>query len=55
MPKKAEFLECSGRNTPDRVFLLEYQRAVLFSLQKEGLLDQIQLEECLKKLKSQCP
>ena len=33
--------------------LLEYQKVVLLTLQKEGIIDQFQLEECIRKLEYQ--
>ena len=35
------------------LFLLEYQKAVLLTLQKEEIIDQFQLEECIRKLEYQ--
>jgi len=51
MPKYAEFLCCTGTPKAENAFLLEYQKAVLLALQKEGILDHIQLEECVRILK----
>ena len=53
MPKYAEFLSCTGTPKAEEAFLLEYQKAVLLTLQKEGIIDQFQMEECIKKLKLQ--
>ena len=53
MPKHAEFLNCTGTPKAEKDFLLEYQRAVLLTLQKEGIIDQFQLEECIRKLELQ--
>lgn len=53
MLKKVKFLECTGNPKPDKHFVLAYQRAVLLALKREGMLDQIQLEECVKKLELQ--
>ena len=53
MPKYAEFLECTGTPMAEKTFLLEYQKAVLLTLQKEGILDQFQLEECIRKFEYQ--
>lgn len=50
MPKNAEFLKCDGIKKAESDFLLEYQKAVLFALRKEGDIDQFQLSECIKKL-----
>ena len=54
MPKYAEFLNHTGTLKAEKAFLLEYQRAILLTLQKEGIIDQFQLEECVKNLESQC-
>jgi len=53
MPKYAEFLNCTGTPKAEKNFLLEYQKAVLLTLQKEGIIDQFQLEECIRKLELQ--
>ena len=53
MPKYAEFLECTGTPMAEKTFLLEYQKVVLLTLQKEGIIDQFQLEECIRKLELQ--
>ncbi len=53
MLKKVEFLECTGNAKPDKPFVLAYQRAVLLALKRAGMLDQIQFEECVKKLELQ--
>ena len=55
--KRAEFPECTGEPAAGKAFLLEYQKAVLFTLRSEGIVDQFQLEECVRKLSlqySQC-
>ena len=53
MPKFAEFLNYTGTPMAEKAFLLEYQKAVLLTLQKEGVIDQFQLEECVRKLELQ--
>jgi len=53
MPKYAEFLNCTGTPKAENAFLLEYQKAVLLTLQKEKLIDQFQLEECIRILELQ--
>lgn len=53
MPKYAEFLEYTGTLKAEKAFLLEYQKAVLLTLQREGIIDQFQLEECIRKLELQ--
>ena len=50
MAKNAELLETVGDSTANRGFLLAYQKAVLFALHQDGLLDQNQLEQSIKKL-----
>ena len=54
MPKYAEFLNCIGTPKAEKAFLQEYQKAVLLVLHKEGIIDQFQMEECVKKLESKC-
>ena len=53
MPKYAEFLDHTGSLKAEKSFLQEYQRAILLALQKEGIIDQFQLEEAIKQLKLQ--
>ena len=53
MPKFAEFLNCSDTPKAEKAFLLEYQKTVLLTLQKEGIINQFQLEECIRKLEYQ--
>ena len=53
MPKFAEFLNCSDTPKAEKAFLLEYQKAVLLTLHKEGIIDQFQLEECIRKIELQ--
>ena len=53
MPKFAELLNFSATPKAEKAFLLEYQKAVLLTLQKEGIIDQFQLEECIRKLELQ--
>jgi len=52
--KRAVLLECIGKPAAGKAFLLEYQKAVLYTLRNAGLIDQFQLEECIRKLISQC-
>lgn len=47
---KAELLETVGKPKPESQFLLEYQKAVLFALYRDGILDQGQYEACIEKL-----
>lgn len=53
MAKNAELLETVGDPTASRDYLLAYQKAVLFTLYQDGLLDQNQLEQSIKKLEQQ--
>ena len=53
MPKYAEFLNCTGTPNAEKAFLLEYQKSILLTLQKEGIIDQFQLEECIRRLEKQ--
>ena len=53
MAKNAELMETSGSAAANRDFLLAYQKAVLFTLYQDGLLDQDQLERSIVKLEQQ--
>lgn len=53
MAKNAELLETVGDPTANRGFLLAYQKAVLFTLYQDALLNQDQLEQSIKKLEQQ--
>ena len=53
MAKKPELLATEGNATASRDYLLAYQKAVLFTLYQDGLLNQAQLEQCIKKLEQQ--
>ena len=53
MAKNAELLEAAGSAAANRDFLLAYQKAVLFTLYQDGLLDQDQLERSITKLEQQ--
>lgn len=53
MPKNAEFFLCQGDDKASKRFLLEYQRCILLALEKEGILDQEQLKECVIYLEKQ--
>lgn len=53
MAKNAELLGTMGNAAASRDFLLAYQKAVLFTLYQDGLLDQNQLEQSIKKLEQQ--
>lgn len=50
MAKNAELLAAEGDAAASRDYLLAYQKAVLFTLYQDGLLDQNQLEQSIKKL-----
>lgn len=54
MIRKAEFLECQGDAPVNPEFLLEYQRAVLRSLQENGILTSEQMADCISLLENQC-
>ena len=53
MAKNAELLETAGNAAASRDFLLAYQKAVLFTLYQNGLLNQDQLERSITKLEQQ--
>ena len=53
MAKNAELLAAEGNAAASRDYLLAYQKAVLFTLYQDGLLDQNQLEQSIKKLEQQ--
>ena len=53
MAKNAELLGTVGNAVASRDYLLAYQKAVLFTLYQDGLLDQNQLEQSIKKLEQQ--
>ena len=50
MAKNAGLLATEGDAAASRDYLLAYQKAVLFTLYQDGLLDQNQLEQSIKKL-----
>ena len=50
MAKNAELLATEGNAAASRDYLLAYQKAVLFTLYQDGLLDQNQFEQSIKKL-----
>ena len=53
MAKSAELLAAEGNAAASRDYLLAYQKAVLFTLYQDGLLNQDQLERCIAKLEKQ--
>lgn len=50
MPKKPYLLDCQGDPRATDEYLLEYQKAILLALNKEGILNQSQLNECITRL-----
>ena len=50
MASKPELWEKQDDGTVNREFLLVYERSVLLSLQKRGILTQQQYEECIRIL-----
>ena len=50
MQKRAKLLDCTGGKKAERDFLIAYQKAVLFALEKEGALSPAQKEACVKRL-----
>ena len=50
MAMSAELLATEGDAAASRDYLLAYQKAVLFTLYQDGLLNQNQLEQSIKKL-----
>ena len=53
MAKATELLETVGNTAANQGFMLAYQKAVLFTLYQDGLLNQEQLERSTKKLEQQ--
>lgn len=53
MAKNAELLATAGNAAASRDYLLAYQKAVLFTLCQDGILNQEQLEQSIKKLEQQ--
>lgn len=52
MLKRAKLLDCAGSKKADQAFLKAYQKAVLFALEREGVLNPVQREACFKRLDS---
>lgn len=50
MPKEPVLLERQGDAKADSNYVLEYQKAVLLALRRDGLLDRSQLNECIARL-----
>ena len=53
MAKNAELLGTVGNAVASRDYLLAYQKAVLFTLYQDGILNQDQLERSIIKLEQQ--
>lgn len=53
MPKKIELLSIEGTTAANDAFMFIYQRSILLSLEKEGLINTNELDECLIKLDEQ--
>ena len=54
----AQLVQREGSIVPETNFVVECECALLLSLQKRGVLNQVQCEECIQKLKQQagnCP
>ena len=51
MKKEVRLLECTDLRTPEKGFVIEYQKSILFSMKEEGILNQVQMEMCLQRLK----
>ena len=50
MASKPELLEYQAADDIGQDFLLAYQRAVLFTLQHQGVLNEMQFKDCVQKL-----
>ena len=53
MPKFAEYQNCSSTPKAEKGFLREYKKAALLALQKEGIIDRFQFEECIRIMELQ--
>ena len=53
MANKPELLQCRAANEVGQEFLFVYQRAVLLSLQQQGILNEMQFMDCVRKLEQQ--
>ena len=49
----AKFLAAEGSISANEAFLLEYQRCILLDLERKGILQREQVEECIQILKNQ--
>mgnify|MGYP004524280961 CR=1 FL=1 len=50
MASKPELLEYQAADEVGQDFLLAYQRAVLLTLQQQGVLNETQFKDCIQKL-----
>ena len=53
MASKPELLQSQAADEIGQDFLLAYQRAVLLSLQQQGILNETQFKDCVQKLGQQ--
>ena len=53
MASKPELLEYQAAGEIGQDFLLAYQRAVLLTLQQQGVLNETQFKDCVQKLEKQ--
>ena len=53
MASKPELLQYQAADEIGQDFLLAYQRAVLLSLQQQGILNETQFKDCVQKLGQQ--
>ena len=53
MASKPELLQYQAADEIGQDFLLAYQRAVLLSLQQQGILNETQFKDCVQKLRQQ--
>ena len=53
MASKPELLHDQAADEIGQDFLLAYQRAVLLTLQRQGVLNEVQCRNCVQKLEEQ--
>ena len=53
MASKPELLHVQAADEIGQDFFLAYQRAVLLTLQRQGILTEIQCKNCIQKLEKQ--
>ena len=53
MASKPELLQYQAADEIGQDFLLAYQRAVLLTLQRQGVLNEMQCRNCVQKLEEQ--